>query len=42
MENFEVLNMFSTQVEIKDAQIKETWADSVPGLSLSSFRKALS
>lgn len=42
MENFEVMNMFFTQVEIKAAQIKGTWVDSVPGLSLSSFRKALS
>lgn len=42
MENFEVMNMFFTQVEIKEAQIKETRADRMPGLRFSSFRKALS
>lgn len=35
------MDVFS-EVEIKEAQIREMWADCLPGLNVGSFRTGLS
>lgn len=42
MEDSKFMNMFSTHVETEEAQMREMWADCMPGLSISAFRTGLS